>query len=57
MVDPPDVHTTPCINEVETAQTQPVQPLSSVEAARMSDDKDSMVQETLMKSMDNTNGQ
>ena len=57
MDDPPDVHTTPCVNEVATAQTQPVQPLSSVEAAGMSNDEDSMVQETLMASMDDINGQ
>ncbi|KAK9193105.1 hypothetical protein WN944_003802 [Citrus x changshan-huyou] len=57
MADPPDVHTTPCVNEVENAQTQPVQPLSSVEAAGMSDDEDLMVQETLMASMDDINGE
>ena len=43
MVDPPDVHTTPCVNEVEIPQTQHVHHLRNVEAAGMSDDEDSMV--------------
>lgn len=57
MADPPNVHHTSFVNEVETAQTQHVQPTSGVEAAGMSDDEDSMVPETPMASMADINSQ
>ena len=55
--DPPDARNTSCVNEVENAHTHPEQSTSGVDEAGMSDEEESMVQETPMALMADINDQ
>ena len=57
MAYPPDVHNTSHVKEIENAHTHLVVPMSDVDGDGMSDDEDSMVQETPLTLMADVNGQ
>lgn len=57
LADPQDVHNISCVKEVGNAHTHPAVPMSGVDGDGMSDDEDSMVQETPLALMDDVNGQ